>query len=44
MTEVVRTTITNWDDTDTVHVSVVPTTDDPTKKGLVVCNADWSSI
>jgi len=25
-------------------VSVVPTTDDPTVNGVVVCNPDWSTI
>jgi hypothetical protein len=35
--------ISNWDNTNPLLVSVVVTSD-PTKNGLVVCNADGSPI
>lgn len=36
--------ITNGDSTNPVQVSVVVSTNDPTKNGVVVCNPDWSVI
>lgn len=40
-----ETTSTRIQDQNTQNsVSVVPTTDDPTINGVVVCNADWSDI
>jgi hypothetical protein len=36
--------ISNWDTTNPIQVTVVVTTDDPTKNGVVICNSDWSSI
>ena len=43
MTETVRVAIIDWEGKD-ILVSVVPTQDDPTVNGIVVCNADWSSV
>lgn len=44
MTETVRITITNWDDTFPNQASVVESVDDPSVFGIVVLNPDWSSV
>ena len=36
--------ISNGDAWAPIQVSVVVSTSDPTKNGVVVCNPDWSSI
>lgn len=41
--EVVRKAIVDWDGNN-ILASVVQSTDDPTKYGLVICNPDWSPI
>lgn len=41
--ETVRKAIVDWDGWNKL-VTVVPTIADPTKFGLVICNADWSPI
>lgn len=41
--ETVRTAITDWEWLNKL-LSVVQSTSDPTKYGLVICNPDWSPI
>lgn len=42
--EIVSTAISNWDSSNPIQASVVEYVSDPTKKWLVICNPDWSSI
>lgn len=42
--EIESIAITNGDETNPIQASVVQSTQDPTKNGIVVCNPDWSNI
>lgn len=43
MAETEREAIVDGENSNNI-VSVVPLISDPTKNGIVVCNADWSNV
>ena len=42
--EIKSKAISNWDSTNPIQASVVKLLSDPTKNGIVICNADGSPI
>lgn len=44
MKETKSRAISNWDTTNPIQASVIVSTSDPTKNGLVIVNPDWSKI